>query len=71
MKVVVIGASGTIGRPLADALAQRHEVAQGRARKETIKQTLRPKSHWSSFSKQWRRSMQSSAPRVTLALSPS
>jgi nucleoside-diphosphate-sugar epimerase len=47
MKVVVIGASGTIGRPLADALAQRHEVAQGRARgdyqaditsKESLKQ---------------------------------
>jgi NAD(P)-dependent dehydrogenase (short-subunit alcohol dehydrogenase family) len=28
MKIVVIGASGTIGRPLADALAKRHEVVR-------------------------------------------
>jgi NAD(P)-dependent dehydrogenase (short-subunit alcohol dehydrogenase family) len=28
MKIVLIGASGTIGRPLADALAKRHEVVR-------------------------------------------
>jgi NAD(P)-dependent dehydrogenase (short-subunit alcohol dehydrogenase family) len=44
MRIVVVGATGTIGRPVADALAARHEVLRASRRGELRLDITRPES---------------------------
>jgi uncharacterized protein YbjT (DUF2867 family) len=44
MKIIVIGATGTIGKAVADALATRHEVVRASRRGETRVDLTNPAS---------------------------